>query len=543
MPPFQQPVGKAVFSARPSSLLLSSHFHSNSGVLQEARPIRSLHPLLIFLVASARCALRFFFFAACALSVRTGFSLFLLYLAPQHLGPFQGSNNSEGNGVQHLGTWSKLGLSLLLLALAACTPSARAEVTILLEEPYSIDGTLAGTGHTAVYLSNVCADSPTTLRRCNPDELGVVLSRYHHLAGYDWIAIPVIPYLYAVEKPEDIPLFVDPKLAWFLRNRYRSLYLESIVPDPPSAHPDTSDWYQLIGSAYDRTLYGFQLPTSPEDDDRLIANFNSHPNHEAYKLVSNNCADFVHDVVTMYYPDSVWRSKLGDLGVMTPKQAAKSLTKFGKRHPELQLTRFFIPQVPGTIKRSRPVHGLMDGFVHAKKYFIPLAVFQPFVAGGAAATYFLGGRFDPAKDASLWTPKGLLERPLTKEERRAWQQQLDALVKSDPSLKPALTRAAWQSLQSASEFHVDSAGHAVLQLNSPAGTANLGATRGNILNSANAQDHARLLLVARLNEELRGGRTKKASSGLIRADFSLLQQSLSANSTNSPTLSASSGSN
>jgi hypothetical protein len=33
-----------------------------------------------------------------------------------------------------------------------------------------------------------------------------------------------------------------------------------------------------------------------------------------------------------------------------------------------------------------------------------------------------------------------------------------------------------------------------------------------------------MLLVARLKEELRGGRTKKSSSRLIRADFDLLQQ-------------------
>jgi hypothetical protein len=55
--------------------------------------------------------------------------------------------------------------------MAYCTPAQlRAQATLLLEEPYSLDGTFAGTGHSAVYLSRVCADSPTFLRRCLPGE-------------------------------------------------------------------------------------------------------------------------------------------------------------------------------------------------------------------------------------------------------------------------------------------------------------------------------------------------------------------------------------
>src|ERR1700732_2434932 len=98
------------------------------------------------------------------------------------------------------------GLALVFLCLAA---RARADVTVLLEEPYSYDGAFAGTGHTAVYLTRVCAAPPTLLRRCKSGEPGVVLSRYNRIAGYDWIAIPLIPYLYAVAKPEDIPLYAD----------------------------------------------------------------------------------------------------------------------------------------------------------------------------------------------------------------------------------------------------------------------------------------------------------------------------------------------
>ena len=173
--------------------------------------------------------------------------------------------------------WSSFGI-LLFFLLAACAPEARANVTVLLEEPYSYDGALAGTGHTAVYLTRVCAATPVTLRRCNPGEHGVVISRYTRIAGYDWIAIPLVPYLYAVENPEDIPLYADPKLVAFLRDQYRRAHLEDIAPDAPGGEMPKGDWYELVGSSYDRTNYGFEIETTPEQDDALIAWLNSRPN-------------------------------------------------------------------------------------------------------------------------------------------------------------------------------------------------------------------------------------------------------------------------
>src|SRR5579871_5427922 len=120
-------------------------------------------------------------------------------------------------------------LALLFLGAAG----AHADVAVLLEEPYSYDGAFAGTGHAAVYLSNICAESPVALRHCFPGESGVVISRYHRIAGYDWIAVPFYPYLYAVAKPQDIPLFADVKLEAGLRDHYRRKNLEHLIPDGP----------------------------------------------------------------------------------------------------------------------------------------------------------------------------------------------------------------------------------------------------------------------------------------------------------------------
>ena len=148
---------------------------------------------------------------------------------------------------------SSIGRSLALMAIlfGAFGLKAGASATLLIEEPYGKLGFFAATGHAAVYLSGVCAQTPLVLRPCVPGESGIVLSRYDGVAGYDWIAIPLVPYLYAVERPEDVPLYADAKIVAFLRDRYRRKYLKDVIPDFPngetpgetgmnlSAHPMT----------------------------------------------------------------------------------------------------------------------------------------------------------------------------------------------------------------------------------------------------------------------------------------------------------------
>ena len=53
------------------------------------------------------------------------------------------------------------GLCILLLAFQCVPGTANASVTVLLE-PYSYDGAIAGIGHTAVYLTRVCAAPDVT---------------------------------------------------------------------------------------------------------------------------------------------------------------------------------------------------------------------------------------------------------------------------------------------------------------------------------------------------------------------------------------------
>src|SRR3984957_13558836 len=100
--------------------------------------------------------------------------------------------------------------SVSLLGLLYLTGAvAHASVTLLLEEPFGTFGGMNPTGHAAVYLSRVCADTPLSLRLCRDGEQGVVISRYHRVSGYDWIAIPLLPYLYAVDRPDQVPSAVN----------------------------------------------------------------------------------------------------------------------------------------------------------------------------------------------------------------------------------------------------------------------------------------------------------------------------------------------
>ncbi|MFT4114718.1 hypothetical protein [Silvibacterium sp.] len=287
---------------------------------------------------------------------------------------------------------------------------------MLLEEPYGEFGFFNPTGHAAIYLRDVCAETPTQLRRCKPDEAGVVLSRYHAVGGYDWLAVPLLPYLYAVDLPEQIPESADEKMVVRLRDQYRRKHFADIVPDDPKHEIPKGDWTQLVGESYDRRMYGLAVKTTPEQDDALIALFNDRSNTSHFNLLFRNCANFSEGVINFYYPHAIHRSFVADAGLMTPKQAARSFNKYAKQHPEMDLRTFVIPQVPGSIPRSTPVDGVIESVVKSKKYVLPLAFLHPFVTGTLVVAYVGDGRFHPDPKSAVFQPTEE-ETPLSKPEQ------------------------------------------------------------------------------------------------------------------------------
>jgi hypothetical protein len=420
-------------------------------------------------------------------------------------------------------------LGCLVVMLLVCASFAGASATFLLEEPYGTMGFFTATGHAAVYLSSVCADTPLVLRRCAPGETGVVLSRYDGVGGYDWVAIPLIPYLYAVERPEDVPLFANAKMALFLRDRYRRKYLEEIAPDVKNGETPGGNWYQLIGSSYDRTIYGFEIQTTPEQDDALIRKLNSSSNQSHFHLVTNNCADFAKGVLNFYFPKSLHRSLVADIGITTPKQMAKMLTKFSDRHPELQFSRLIISQVPGSMPRSSHVHGVVESFFTSKKYIVPSAVVSPIFAGCVAAVYVGTGasHFEPARNAMVFVVGNDPERPLDREDRRAYQLELKHFLAGAYPEKPKQNAdKVWKKLQSKAKTGVDEQGRPVLQVEVGNSTVNIGMAADNVMHGNAPPELVRQLLEARLQSELRSKSSQGLSETEVDRDWKLLQKTV-----------------
>lgn len=287
----------------------------------------------------------------------------------------------------------------VLLALVCCgARTAEGAAALFLEEPHGTFGDVNPTGHAAVFLSRVCAATPVMLRRCEPGETGVVISRYHRVHGYDWIAIPVIPYLYAVERPEQVPARADAATVAILRDRYRRSHLREIAPDAAGGATPDGEWVQLIGAAYDRKIYSFEIETAEAQDDALIEKLNSGKNKSRFNLLFHNCADFSRGILDTYYPHAAHRSLFIDGGITTPKQIAKSLVRYGERHPDLQFSSFAIEQVPGTAPRSRPIRGVLESFLKSKKYLVPVAALHPLIVSGMLVAYVTAAVCDPRRN-------------------------------------------------------------------------------------------------------------------------------------------------
>ncbi len=425
------------------------------------------------------------------------------------------------------------GLGTLCVLVLACAGFARASATLLLEEPYGKMGFFTATGHAAVYLSGVCAETPVLLRPCLPGELGAVISRYDGVGGYDWVAIPLIPYLYAVEQPADIPLFADPKMVLFLRDQYRRKYLREVAPDLEKGKTPGGNWYELVGSAYDRASYAFEIETTSEQDRAFIQKYNSSPNQSHFHLTYRNCADFAKDVMNFYYPNSLHRSIVADVGITTPKQMAKTLIKLSARHSELQFSRFVIPQVPGSAARSTQVHGVVESFLKSKKYIVPTAVVNPILAGCVLAVYegTGAGRFDPARQALVYNAQRDLERPIGAEDRRAYQLELNHLVAAMSAETSEDRSEKWGRVLRSAAPGIDADGRPILQIHKGDEVVSMGVSGGNLMTNDAAERFTQGLLEARLRAELRRGASPKVSEGDVARDWNLLQKALNGTET------------
>lgn len=295
---------------------------------------------------------------------------------------------------------SILAIVLLVLACARC----HAQAAMLMEEPFGFFGFINPTGHDAVYFERICAETPVKLRRCAPGELGAVITRYQGIAHYDWIATPLLPYLYAVENPADVPPRADRETVNSLRDSYHGTHLRSLG-DVPRGGDVKRGWSQFVGVSYDRRIYAFRFATTEAQDDALIAKMNAEDNRSRFNLITRNCADFTGGILNFYFPGTFRRSVLPDAGITTPRQISYKLVRYAKKHPELGLTVFDIPQVKGNRRQSRRNQSIAEAFL-TRGYVVPFVFISPYIVGGVAVDYLGWGRYPlPLKGAQVLTPE------------------------------------------------------------------------------------------------------------------------------------------
>jgi hypothetical protein len=278
----------------------------------------------------------------------------------------------------------------------------------LIEQPYGFFGTVNPTGHNAIYFERICAETPIKLRRCEPGELGAVLSRYQGISGYDWVAIPLVPYLYSVENISAVPAQVDPPTVKRMRDHYHEAHLLSLGETLPPGNLIRGGWKQLVGAAYERRIYAFRFETTEEQDNALIARLNNNPNRSHFDLIFNNCADFARKILNSYFPGKFPRSIFPDAGMTTPKHIAYTLARYAHKHPETQLAVFEIPQIPGYRRQSHANKSVAESLT-TTLYAIPIALVNPYLAGGLFVDYFVRGRYRVIpKHPQVMTPDDLV---------------------------------------------------------------------------------------------------------------------------------------
>ncbi len=292
----------------------------------------------------------------------------------------------------------------VLIAALACN-LAYGDVGVIMNESTGkgISG-LTSAGHSAVYLSNICAETPTRLRLCHEGEQGSVISNYTNFGedqNYEWNIAPMNYFLYGVDSEMKAPLYGNPALAKVLQDAYREKYLTGVCPNKPCGSAEKgTHWRDMVGGTFVRDIYLFRVKSTPAQDEALIAEFNSLPNVNHYNGFLNNCADFARSVVNRYFPGSAKPDHLNDFGMTSPKAISKSFTNFGKSRPELDFSAERFPQLPGPIRRSSDNRkGTEVGF-RSKKWFIPLAVAWPHELVALMAAYTLTGRFNADQEVA-----------------------------------------------------------------------------------------------------------------------------------------------
>lgn len=452
-----------------------------------------------------------------------------------------------------------LGLGLVLACLACSR--AYGDVGVVLNE--SLDTSIAritGSGHSAVYLSRVCPETPVKLRLCRAGEQGSVISNYTTLGEdqpFEWNVVPLSVYLYGVEDPQYRPLVGSQKIKHALEERYREKYLSAYCASESCRTSNKAEWREMVGASLSRSMYMFVADTTVEQDLELISKFNSLPNENHFNGATRNCADFTRRVINAYFPHATGPDYINDFGMTSPKAIARSFTRYSIRHPEANFRVVHYAQIPGTIKRSSECRAGTEQLYRSKKLLVPMLIFANHELPFVAASYLFTGRFNPQRELEEHPSVEATEvehriELADSDENRAGTEQLEA-TESQERAEVVGTSEDWKEYRSAFDSLVkvavrkevirdrkdlknffqqlDDAGTPVadrngalwIELSDREGTPTLGVSASNIFDSRSDSQFAYELVLARIERVLNSPKHSRETMVEFKKDWDRLQ--------------------
>jgi hypothetical protein len=435
----------------------------------------------------------------------------------------------------------------LWFAGLAC-PRANADVGVVLNESLdqSVDR-ISSTGHSAVYFSRICAESPVKLRLCSPGENGSVMSNYINIGedqSFEWNVVPLNIYLYGVEDLRNRPIFGSYKIKHVLEERYRDRYLTPLCTRAPCRNSEKSEWREMVAATLIRSVYIFVIDTTEEQDRKLIAEFNDSQNKNHFNGVTRNCADFTRRVINTYFPNATHPDYLNDFGMTTPKAIARSFTRYARKHPESNLRVLHFAQVPGTIKRSREVRAVTEQLYRSKKFLVPMIIFADYAVPVTAASYLLTGRFNPEhefeqhpavehvsaenKRNAIVSPKERTRVVGTSKEWKEYRKAFDSLMADDVQEEVVNDRRDlghfFKHFDRAGTPFVDEHGLLWMETFENGRSVRVGLSASNVLAPGSDPQLARHLLLTRVSDVLKSPKHSRETMSEFVQDWATLQR-------------------
>ncbi len=436
---------------------------------------------------------------------------------------------------------------VLFFLVSLVCPRAQADVGVVLNESLdtSVDR-ITGTGHSSVYFSRICPDSPVKLRLCRPDEPGSVMSNYINIGEdqpFEWNIVPLSLYLYGVENSRYRPVFGSDKIKHLLEERYRAKYLSAYCQSLPCTTSSKSEWREMVAATLIRSIYIFVIDTTVEQDRALIAEFNSSPNQNHFNGLTRNCADFTRRVINSYFSQATNPNYINDFGMTSPKAVARSFTRYALRHPETNFRVLHFAQVPGTLKRSRECRAGTEQLYRSKKLLIPMILFADQELPAVAATYLLTGRFNPehefekhpaaekaaahAKKIEAVAPRERSQVVGTPEKWKTYRKALDAIVEEavhgEIIADHGYLNRLFKHLDEAGTPFVDGDGALWLEIPENGETFRVGLSASNILAQGSDLELAYELLLARADRVLKSPKHSRETMLEFKQDWTLVR--------------------